>query len=39
MDTMVARRDHGLTRANDRHARYPAITDWTLLFGVLVCHE
>jgi len=36
---MTARRDHGFTQPNDRHARDPLGTDWTLLVGVLVCHE
>jgi hypothetical protein len=36
MHAMTARRDYSLIRAKDRHARYPAITDWTLLVGVLV---
>ena len=35
---MPARRDHCFTRPDDRHARDSAITDWTLLVGVLACH-
>ena len=36
---MTARRDHGFTRPDDRHARDPLDTDWTLLVGVFVYHE
>ena len=35
---MPALRDHCFTRPDDRHARDSAITDWTLLVGVLACH-